>query len=215
MSAVALDKSALGRAIITKQTGCVTATNFTYQQDQKDTFMSVVTSGKVLGISLRVRATSLDAEKKYGYGSLTKDFQPFNVVFTTSYQVTAAALAALVQAAFPLLSVTESAGLITIHTNGHYGLVIDYQYYHFLTRTEISSAFDLTTYKGATILMGTTSDSNIRYSENPVAGVSPTSAVGILVVTDNPFDIVGRENIMKCQFIQSGGTALVDYTIYI
>jgi hypothetical protein len=212
---LSLQKAALGTPIMSKQLGCVTATNFVYQQNQVDTFMSTVTSGHYLSISMRIKAKNTNAEQKYGYEDLEKNFQAFNVAFTTSYQVTAAALAVLIQAAYPLLSVSESGGLITISTDDNYGLVIEYEYSKYLTQTSITRAFDLTTYLGDVILTATVSGADVRWSGVPVAGVTPTSAVGELVVDGNPFDVAGAFAIMNTKFIESGGTAVVDYDIFI
>jgi hypothetical protein len=177
--------------------------------------MSTVTSGHYLSISMRIKAKNTNAEQKYGYEDLEKNFQAFNVAFTTSYQVTAAALAVLIQAAYPLLSVSESGGLITISTDDNYGLVIEYEYSKYLTQTSITRAFDLTTYLGDVILTATVSGADVRWSGVPVAGVTPTSAVGELVVDGNPFDVAGAFAIMNTKFIESGGTAVVDYDIFI
>lgn len=212
---LSLQKAALGTPIMSKQLGCVTATNFVYQQNQVDTFMSTVVSGHYLSLSMRIKAKNPAAEMKYGYQNLEKNFQPFNVAFTTSYQVTAAALRTLIAAAFPLLSVTESGGLITISTNGNYGLVIEYEYSRYLTRTIITQAFDLTTYVGDVYLTATPSGADIRWSGSPVAGITPTASVGEYVVDKNPFDVVGAYAIMNTKFIQVSGTALVDYDIFI
>lgn len=212
---LSLQKAALGAPIMSKQLGCSSATNFLYQQNQVDTLSSTATAGYYLSVSMRIKAKNVAAEQKYGYEDLEKDFQTFNVLFDTTPHVTAAAMAVLIQAAFPLLLVTETGGVITISTNGNYGLVIEYEYYKNATYASITRAFDLTTYSGEVLLTATVSGADVRWSGVPVAGVTPTTTVGELVVDGNPFDVIGAYAIINTKFIEVSATALVDYDIFI
>lgn len=211
MSIVSPQVVALGRSVMSNQIIATTdPQGFLYQQDQEDTFLATVGIGETLSISLRVKAVNVEAQRVYGYAGQS-GFQVFNVPFDTDNDTTAAALVILLATAFPLLNVSVIGAVITITTDGNYGLMVEYEYFRHLTRTKVNEPFDLTTYKGPVILKGTVSGGNIRYKEYG----APTQTQGLIITDGNPFDIVGADNIIKALFIEETALAAVDYDISI
>lgn len=215
MSRASLQITALGVPILTKQLTCTAATNFTYQQAQVVSFDPALITGQTMSISLAIMPSDFQAVQLYGYEDIPKGYITFNQLFSVNPQTTAGLLGAQIHAAYPLLTASVISNKLVISTGTNWGLQFNFKTLRYLTATLITEAFDLVTYNGQALLQATVTGGDLRYSENPVAGISPTSSVGLFVAENSPFDVVGNNAIKNCQFIETGGTSLVDYTIYI
>lgn len=216
MSFVAKQKASLGRAVITKQiTDCSSAVGFTYQQAQVVSFAPALITGQTMSINLAIFPLNYQAVQAYGYEDLPKGYVRFNQLFSVNPETTAQLLGDQIEATYPKLTANVTSGQLVISTGSNYGLTFNYNGLRFLTATPISVAVDLATYNGPAILQATPTGDAIRYSEDPVSGVSPTASVGLYVAENSPFDIVGTDNIIAVKLIEVASSAVVDYTIYI
>ena len=150
-------------------------------------------------------------------GVFQGDFTNFVTPFNTNIATTATALVALITAdpEFTDVTVTDLSNgqftieadsvSISIQSKGEFGCTVKRQ----------RESFNLTTYEGDAYLLAKVSGGNIRYTENPIVGVSPTASVGILIEDGGWFDIIGKDNIIKAQYFEETASAVIDYQIYI
>jgi hypothetical protein len=145
------------------------------------------------------------------------EFKTFVTPYNTSAAITATALAALITADTSLVNIT-----ITDLSNGTFTIESDTPSNGVQVKGEFGcevkrdrEAFNLQTYEGDAYLLAKVSGGNIRYTENPILGLSPTTSVGILIEDGGWFDIIGKNNILKSAFIEETADAVIDYQIYI
>ncbi len=213
---VSVQKAALGRCIMFAQIAADgTARNFTYQQDQALAVTVTATSGNV-SFQIRVGAKTPANQAAWDIGGLTGEYTNISVPYTTDANTTAGLIVTALDAAFPDLLVSNiGGGVLTIYTNSNFGWEIQTKFQRGCTIQQFYESFDLETYEGEAMLIGTVTGGDIRYSEDPVTSVSPTTTNGMEVVDGNSFDIVGRLNILNAKYIEVSGTAIIDYQIYI
>jgi hypothetical protein len=169
--------------------------------------VTVTASAGYVKLSLRVGADNV----------FQGDFTQFVTPFDTDIATTATALVTLItnDADFSTVAIsdlTDGSFIIesqtvtsNIQVKGEFGC----------TTLRQRESFDLSTYEGDAYLLAKVSGGNIRYTENPIVTVSPTTAVGELVEDGGWFDIIGKDNIIRTQFIEETASAVIDYQIYV
>lgn len=184
-----------------------TAATFTTSATQIYLITVISSAGEYVKLSLRMGTDNI----------FQGDFTNFVTQFDTDNATTATALANLIanDTNFSNFSVTDltdgsfvieaNAATYNIQSKGAYGCTV-------LKQRE---SFDLSTYEGDAYLLAKVSGGNIRYTESPIVTVSPTSAIGELIEDGGWFDIIGKDNILRTQFIEETASAVIDYQIYV
>src|SRR3990167_1535429 len=227
-----IDKSSasLGDAILSGSLTPTTSTAFTTTQNELWTGAVIAVASQVTALGIRVYATSLEAQQLYGLPGQPGDFVYFNQDWVTTQTNTAAALMAQIntseyqvnsslQTATAILlkdlvtGASTGSGAFTVTADVPY-VVIEFSSLARCTITKTRPGYNMATDPRTPILMGTTVGGDINYLET---GVAVTTTTGILVVDENPFDIVGKANITNARIIEVNGAdpATVRYEIYV
>ena len=210
-------KASLGDAIMKGAITPTTSTAFDTTQNElwTGTITAVASQITSIGITCFTTNQALDFPRQPGAPII------FNQAWVTTQANTAVALVAQINAAaldvdsplYGLVSAASTGGGGYTITTTDPSLVLQFDNLVRVTMVKNLSGFDLSTYQGNCIVVGTTTTA-INYNE---LGVAATAGVGILVGAGAPFDIIGNANILNFRCIEASGAspATVNYEIYV
>lgn len=207
-----------------------TSTAFDTTQNEVWTGNVNAVASQQVSLGIRVFAPYQEAQQLYGLPGQPGDFVIFNQPWVSTQTDTAAALMAqlnastyIVNSGLQLASPIELKDLITGAStgSGNFTITADQPYIvievSLLARATCSktlSGYDMDTDPREAIVLATVSGGDVRYLET---GQAPTATDGLLVVETNPFDVIGKTNILNARLIEADGAnpATVNYEIYV
>lgn len=210
-------KASLGDAIMKGVITPTTSTAFDTTQNElwTGTITAVASQITSIGITCFTTNQALDFPRQPGAPII------FNQDWVSTQIDTCTALFSQINAAslntesplYGLISISDQGDGTFVITTTDPSLVLQFDNLVRVTMVKNLNGFNLSTYQGNCIVVGTTTTA-INYNE---LGVAAVAGVGILVGAGAPFDIIGNANILNFRCIEaSGGSpATVNYEIYV